>query len=305
MSCRRTKKSLLEYSGGGLSSTERESVRLHLESCPSCAALEEKLRLSAAALASEPRPLMSDETSRRVLASVSRQNAEARKPTAARLRGWRALGIGAAAAAVIVAIALFVGLQVGEQPAVVEREERAASGQVSDEARFSTEEATVPAAAAQKSSSVESELSAGPQPTPVVTASSSDYTQESLRAMVEALQVRKDFAGRFTLSDAAVLSGTYAKKAADEAAGHGIDGAELEAMISYISSSEAVLLPCYVESASFTGRPVWIIGFAAPPRTGSEVNLSRTEIWVMDPAKFESNPDSSIVFFLEYKGSNP
>lgn len=301
MSCRGVRKSLLEYSSGGLPDNVRESVRLHLESCPSCEALAVKLRLSAKALSSAPPPVMSEESSGRVLAAIRRQNAVAAgKPAGSWLRSRQALALGGGAAAVIVAIALFIGLQGGKQAGVGELEERAAIGQASDEVRSSAAEAPSPAAA-QKSAGFESGVAAGPPPAPVVTASSSDYTPDSLRAMVEALPVRKEFAGRYTMSDAAVLGATYAKKAADEAAGHGMDGPELEAMISYITASEPVMLPCYVENASFNGRGVWIIGFAAPPRSGESVKLSRTEVWVMDPTKFEANPDSSIVFFLEYK----
>jgi hypothetical protein len=143
--------------------------------------------------------------------------------------------------------------------------------------------------------------SSGGTPMPVVKVSSTDYTPQSLRTMVESLPVRRQFADGLTMSDAAMLRATYTRKAADEFLRLGQDGAELEAMISYITATEPVMLPCYVESALFGGRRVWVIGLAAPPRSGKAVGLSRTEMWVMDPASFEANPDGSVVFFLEYK----
>lgn len=302
MSCRRVKKSLLEYADGGLPHKEREPVRLHLESCPSCAALAEKLEVSRKALSSVETPEMSDAASGRVLAAIKRQEAGAGyKPGAGWLRSRQALALGAAAAVVLVAVFVVVGLQGGKQTGVGELEERAASGTASDSLNKSA--APAPSAAAeQKAEGAASGFSTTvARPLPVVKATSNDYTSDSLRAMVEALPVRKEFADAYTLSDAAVLGGTYAKKAADDGAGQGIDGPELEAMISYITASEPVLLTCYVENAAFNGRGAWIIGFAAPPRSGSSVKLSRTELWVMDPTKFAASPDSSIVFFLEYK----
>ena len=93
----------------------------------------------------------------------------------------------------------------------------------------------------------------------------------------------------------------YKRKMADMMVDAGEDGAMLEAMITYIEASEPVLLPYYAECANYTGIHVFIIGLAGPRRTAKTEKLTRTEVWVMNPAKFGANPDSSIVYFLEQK----
>ena len=70
MDCRRAKKSMMEYADGGLSGGGREEVGRHLESCRDCAALAEKLSLSASALGSLGRLRMPEEASARVLAAI-------------------------------------------------------------------------------------------------------------------------------------------------------------------------------------------------------------------------------------------
>ena len=298
MSCRGVRKSILEYVDGTLPAGEQGAVRLHLESCASCAGIAGRLELSGRALASMEPPTMDEAASERVLASVmGRRDASPAKSFGTWLRSRQALTVGAAVAAVVVALSIFVavGFNGGKQAGPGELEERAASGTASDATEPGAEQA--PAASAQKEAyMLDGAVEPGPPPLPVVTTSTTDYTPDSLRAMVEALPVRKEYAESYTMGDAAVLGSTFAKKAADEAAGHGMDGAELEAMISYITASEPVLLTCYVEEAAFGGRGAWIIGFAAPPRTGEGVNLSRTEVWVMDPARFPDNPDGSIIY---------
>jgi len=305
MSCRGIRKSLLGYADGTLPGEEREAVRRHIESCPSCALAAGKLELSGRALGSVGPAAPGDRASGRVLAAVmSGLEGEpgGRAGGFSRLlRSRQALAVGAAAAAVIVAVSVFVavGLDRGGRSGTTELEERAAG----DAASGTASELAAPAAAEQRKEAAgpEGAVSQGPPPLPLVTATANDYTPDSLRAMVESLPVRGQFAERYSLADAAVLGPTFAKKAADEAAAQGIDGPELEAMISYVTSGEPALLPCYVEKASFGGREAWIIGFSAPPRTGDSVKLSRTEFWVLDPVMFTQNPDGSILFFLEYK----
>lgn len=304
MSCRGLRKSIIEYVDGTLPTEEQEAVRLHLESCASCAGIAGRLELSGRALASMEPPTMDEAASERVLAYLmGRRDAPPARSPGTWLRSRQALTVGAAVAAVIVAVSIFVavGFNGGKQAGPGELEKRAASGTASDATEPGAEQLPAAAEASKEASVPEYAVEPGPPPVPVVTTSTTDYTPDSLRAMVEALPVRKEYAESYTMGDAAVLGSTFAKKAAIEAAGHGMDGAELEAMISYITASEPVLLTSYVEEAAFGGRGAWIIGFAAPPRTGKSVNLSRTEVWVMDPARFTDNPDSSIIFFLEYK----
>jgi len=305
MSCRGAKKSLLDYADGRLPEKEREAVRLHLESCPSCEAAAEKLELSASALSSTRPPELGDAASERILANIGREV----RPEGSRAGWWRSqrvLAAGAAVAAVLVAVVVVVGVEISRNTGETERSTTGAAEDQASQSAFKSvlpESApSVPAATATgQNSGSAAPLASVAMPLPAVKASSTDYDQASLRSMVESLPARKQYADAYTMSDAAVLSGTYARKAADDFAHLGQSGPELEAMISYVTASEPVLLTCYVESALFGGRPVWVIGLAAPPRNGSSVKLSRTEVWVLDPARFTSDPDSSIVFFLEYK----
>jgi hypothetical protein len=132
---------------------------------------------------------------------------------------------------------------------------------------------------------------------PVARATSNNYDNGSMKTMAEGLDVRKQFAQRYTLSDAVNLRVLFSQKLADQFVALGGDGPTLEAMISYIQQSEPVLLPCYAERALFGGQNVIIVGLSGPPRGGNSKMLSRTEFWVMNPEKFVANPDSCIMWW--------
>ena len=139
---------------------------------------------------------------------------------------------------------------------------------------------------------------------PVVRVTANDYTPEALRATFEKLPVRREFAQRYTMSDAVNLCESFKRKAGEDFTALGQDGAVLEAMITYTEQGEPILLPCYMEKAKYQGQPVWIIGLAAPLRSGKSVNLTRMDVWVMNPDKFVENPDSGVVAFWGIN-SNP
>jgi len=141
----------------------------------------------------------------------------------------------------------------------------------------------------------------GPMPTPVVTASSTDYTEDSLRRMFEELEVKESYGKSYTMANAISLSPSFVDRAASQFEQLGQDPALLESMISYITLGEPSLLTCYVEKALFHGIDVTIIGFCAPPRRGESTWLTRAEAWVMDPVKFTVDPNTSLIHFLEMK----
>ena len=112
--------------------------------------------------------------------------------------------------------------------------------------------------------------------------------------------MKKEIAQNYTMSHAINYCDLYKRKMADMMVDAGQDGAMLEAMITYIETSEPVLLPYYAESARFTGVHVYVIGLAGPRRTEKSEKLTRTEVWVMDPVKFQARPDTAIVTVQQF-----
>jgi hypothetical protein len=138
---------------------------------------------------------------------------------------------------------------------------------------------------------------AGELALPVARVTEMNYNQESAKAMAEHLEVKNAFAERYSMSDVVNLRSTFAQKLADDFSTMGGDGAALEAMISFIQSTEPVLLPCYVEKAQFAGENVYIIGLCGPPRSGDVKKLTRTEFWALNPQEFTSNPEASLCWW--------
>ena len=290
MHCRRVRKSLIEYEEGSLSEERVNALESHLEGCPDCAALAAKLEFSREELSSLEPVAIPEGTSSRILASLRRATPKKRSWLEL-LRSPRAITAGAVVVAVLIAVVVVVGLRTGGGPTTVTK-----TGKSSD--------LTVPAHEGEKleQSATSGSSTGGPGgPLPLVKFTTNDYTPDSLRVAFDNLQVKKDFAGTYTMSDAINLAQGFAKKAADDFASLGGDAPMLEAMFTYITSGEPTLLPCYVEKARFQGKACWIILLAAPPRSGGTVKLTRTEAWVMDPVKFAENPDGGVVFFLEQK----
>ena len=288
MDCRQAKKSLMEYSRGDLPGGRRESIERHLETCDGCAEMAEKLAISAGALAALEPVRMSDDAAERVLYKIKKRAGASHAPGAGLfiLRSPRALAGAAAVVGVLVALVVVVGIYTGggtqrdSQTRQVETEES-----VADEAASKTG-TTIPASAAS-----------GTLPLPIAAVTANDYDQESMRAMAEKLEVGEKFAESFSLSDAVNLKIAFVRKLADDFVDAGGDGAMLEAMMTFVQTTEPVLLPCYVEKAHYSGREVYIIAFSAPPRGGTSTKLTRTEFWAFDPGMFPQDPEASLLWW--------
>jgi len=290
MRCRKVRKSLLEYEEGTLSEKRVKAIEAHLDGCPDCAELATKLEFSGEVLSPLEPVAIPEDASGRILASL-RQAAPRKKSRVEMLRSPRAVTVGAVVAAVLIAVVVVVGLRTGGGPTTVTKTSKGS-------------DLTAPA---NKAEELEKSTTGGPTtggpggPLPLVKVTANDYTPDSLRLAFERLQVKKEFAGAYTMSDAVNLAQGFTMKIADDFATLGRDAPLLESMFSYIMKGEPTLLPCYVENARFQGKETWIILLAGPPRTDASVKLTRSETWVMDPVKFAQNPDAGVVFFLEQK----
>jgi Putative zinc-finger len=286
MNCRRAKKSLIEYVDGGLSKADREEVSRHLESCGDCSALAAKLKTSASAFSKLDPVTMPQQASRRVLGTLK---SPGKAPRAVGF--WhspRALAAAGGVAAVLVALAVVVvvfavggpGTKPQQSESAVEKQ---AAGTAEDAQVLSTRTApSAPTAALVL---------------PVAKITRNNYNEDSAKTMAESLEVKKKFAERYTMSDAINLCVVFTKKLADEFTQLGGDGAMLEAMISFVQSTEPVLLPCYVEKAQYAGENVYIVGLSGPPFGGDTKNLVRTEFWAFNPDEFGADPEASLVWW--------
>lgn len=287
MDCRRARKSLLEYAEGGLSPSRREQVGKHLESCGDCLALADKLAVSAAALEQLTPVEMPDEASHRVLSSMKSRGASA--PAPGFFHSTRAIATAGIVTAVLVALAIVVGVVTGGKPShntqVLQKGQSKTPVSDSGAAGTTAKQVTEPAAEAPPLGSLV---------LPLAKVTSTDYNDGTMRTMAENLEVKKQFARRYSLSDAINLRIVFIQKLADQFVAVGGDGPTLEAMISFIQKSEPVLLPCYAEKALYSGRNVIIIGLCGPQRGGKSNMLTRTEFWALNPDKFVSNPDLSL-----------
>lgn len=297
MSCGKVKKLLVGYVDGDLDQKREDEVREHLGGCARCRVLAEKLETSSAALSSLRPVELSDAASVRILGAVEASGAPRKALLPGGLRSPAALAAGACVALILLSVVV-VGVLVvdfgkdaeGPTPAVTEE-------------KVATEESDLAYMPTEGEQSLRDDTGNlhGPAPTPVVKATSTDYTEESLREMFENLEVKETFGQRYTMGNAIGLGPSFVDKVTSEFEGLGQDPAVLESMISYVTVGEPTLLTCYVEKALFHGIDVTIIGFCAPPRSGTTTLLTRTEAWVMDPVKFVTSPSAGIVHFLEMK----
>ena len=289
MDCRRVRKSLMDYVDGGLSEARRKEVSRHLKSCEDCSTLAEKLTASASALSTLAPEKMSQGASRRVLGAL--ESPAKAIPVVGFFRSPRALAAAGAAAAVLVALAIVVGVFTlggpGKKPQLSKSAQKkqaagTAEDQASSEQNYMQTTGSAPAATLVL---------------PVAKITENNYDQDSAKAMAENLEVKNKFADRYSMSDAINLRVSFTKKLADDFSTLGGDGAMLEAMISFIQSTEPVLLPCYVEKAQFAGENVYIVGLCGPPRGGDVKKLTRTEFWAFNPDEFASDPEASLAWW--------
>ena len=114
MSCRRFRKSLIEYVDGELPDARAEEVRKHVEGCETCKAAVEKLEFSSSALASLD-PVGMPEASAGRIAAALRTSADSARPAfhsvSSRLgffTTYRGLASAGVVAALIIAVAIVV-----------------------------------------------------------------------------------------------------------------------------------------------------------------------------------------------------
>jgi anti-sigma factor RsiW len=305
MSCRRFRKSLIDYADGTLSGARADGVRAHVESCEECKASLDKLKLSGSALGSLATVKMPEASAERVLRTL-RSSAEG-AVTAGRsmpsrlgfLWSPRTLAGLGTAAALLIAIVVVAIVFSGGGPSTT----KPSSGLQNDGLVRKT--STAPGEAESTSPGEKKAQALVPANAaaimPVVKVSDNNYDDAKLRTTFDSMEVKKEIAKRYSMTHAITMCTLFRRKMADMMVEEGQDGACLEAMIIYLTNSEPVLLPYYAEKAQYLGQGVFIIGFAGPRRTSDTGMLTRTEIWVMNPEKFVNNPDSGIVYFLEEK----
>lgn len=297
MGCRNVKKALIEYASGDLNEQRRREIEAHLQGCTRCRTTAEKLEMSGQALSSLQPVRLSEVASSRILGAIAGDGKPGRSRRLGWLRSTTAITVAGVATALIVAGAVFIGIQVGDRS----HKQETPTSTVMDEPDNGASYISAPPRAAEEAKSLDSAEIMGPPPTPVAKVTSNDYTTQTLREMFEVLEINESFGQRYTMSDAINLAPAFIGDVTDQLGDLGQDAPMVEAMISFITINEPVLLPCYVEKALFSGLDVMIIGLCAPPRSGKTTLLTRTEVWVMDPVRFETDPNRSIVQFLELK----
>lgn len=314
MRCRIARKRLIEYLDGGLTASERTDLEKHMESCNGCAKVLKKLELSGDTLSSAQPVELTKEASERILHNLRHQFA-IKEPSSrlSRLFGSRrAVAIAGATAVILFAVVVVGGITAIFVSDSFEESSREVSVLETKSAEDSAEGATEilsTGAEDTSSKSLEGEGFAAEEQAlsellrPVVVISQTDYTDASLRAMIENLELRKQIEKYYTLVDALDLKRENTEILVTEFAGQGEDGEILGNIMEYITKGESALLPYYVEKALYGGRQVLYICLAGPPRTGDSNNLTRTEIWVIDPAVYPTNPDGSLVNFMQYQSS--
>lgn len=288
MGCRKTRKALMDYADGRLPGEAAARVRAHLDDCRECSRAADRLALSRAALASLGRAAMPGEAGARTLEALAERSARPRGATGF-LRSPRAVAAAGLVTAVLVSLAIVIGLYTArgpsDTPALTEKSApEGASSPVSTRVPGESRDLTRSAPAAS-------------MVMPVASVTANNYDRNSIESMAKELEVKKEFARRYTLADAVNLRVSFGRRLADDFMKAGGEGPLLEAMISFVNEGEPTLLPCYAEKAFFTGEPVIIIGLAGPPRNGETPNLTRAEFWAFSLEKFLSDPDLSLVWW--------
>lgn len=285
MYCRRVKKSLMEYAGGGLDESHRDQIGRHLASCQQCAVLAEKLSLSASALSTLEVVEMPEQATRRILVRVESADEVPSGPGFG--HSPRTLATAGLVVAALVTAAIIVGITVPGGPAKKVELSQKTQQTMATGAADKTAESSQPATPANTAAI----------PLPIARMTGNNYNSDSIKSMAEGLDIKRQFAERYSLDDVVNLRVSYVRKICDEFTTSGGDGPMLEAMIGYIERTEPVVLPCYAEQALFSGRVVIIIGLCGPPRSGSTKQLTRTEFWALDPGTFPTSPDTSMVWW--------
>jgi len=305
MSCRRFKNSLLDFADGTLPDERALKLRNHLETCEGCSRAVDQLAMSSSALSSLGTAAMPSDAAARVMSSLraSAQRGDRIRPTFRERTEliFSPRGIATAGAIGLLLIAAIVvgivfsggGTPTGTNKTVI-------SSSAND---------MIPGGPLVMESSAK-ENSGAAQPIvpqgiatilPVAKVSKANYDANTLKSTFDSMPLKKDIAERYSMTHAISLGDMFKQKMADIMMSCGGDGPMLEAMITYVTGSEPVLLPYYAEKCEYCGQAAFVIGLAGPRRTAKSMKLTRTEVWVMNPDKFASNPDASLIYFMEEK----
>lgn len=307
MDCKKARR--LIKRGKSMDPETSSKLRIHLEKCQSCRLIFERIEISNKALQALKPLQLPEEKKRDILDAIRKEKGKGRKASTVKwFQSPRNLAIAAGAVACLIAILVVVGLGVfqgkpGYQEISIQKSEK------------EVPKAPVDGAVEEYSESKDfiSGLNAPQRLGPLVTFSDNNYDQSSLRETFENLVERKSVAKNFTCASAILLGFEYRQKIIEEykkleakeslsicsANAPSDEASTLAKMLYYVTSGEPVQLPIYVERAKFNGESVIIIGLAGPRFGRKSSKLKRFDVWVLDPYKFEKNPDSSIVLMLQ------
>ncbi|MBN2167877.1 MAG: zf-HC2 domain-containing protein [Actinobacteria bacterium] len=309
MRCRGARKRLTEYLDGGLSEEERLDVGKHIGSCPECTALLKRIEQSSDALSQLEPELLSETASEKILHNLRHEFAihEPAGKLSMFFSSGRAIAIAGTTAVVLAAVVIAGGIafnavssrykdsgqeiQTLESKTAVDSAEGQPGKILKTGSDYSPDE--------DRSISEEQALTQKPMPQVQITAN--DYTDLTFKDVIENLDLRKQISESYGMSEAVNLKKEFTSILMDEFMKQNENGELLGNMIEYVGADQVALLPYYVEKAFFTGRQAIIICLAGPVRTGDSGKLSRTEIWVLDPELFTSNPDGSLINFMQYQ----
>ena len=299
------KKLLTEYVDGGLRPDRARMVEDHLATCPSCREIKDELEFAVRACGELPEAEMSleVETSIREMIREEASGAKRRSRSFSLLSRPAIIAAGAGVASAIIAVVLVVSLTGGGGQITQRDTEELTEKGTAAEAPIPAESEKATSREDLKTSIVELMKRAGEAAgiSPVVTQSDTDYNQSSIQELAEGMPIHQEVATEFTMTDIFNKGSEFLNIILDELTSGGAQPSTLESMINFITKEEQMSLPVYVEKAKFQGKNAWIIGLAAPSRSGDTTNLNRLEVWVLDPDSFAQDPNSSILFFGEHR----
>ena len=302
------KKLLSEYMDGYLRPDKARMVEGHLATCPSCRETKDELEVAVKACGELPWVEMPLEVETSILEMIREEESIARRRSRllSRLPRPAIVAAGAGVVSAIIAVVLVISLTGGGgEVALREAEKPEEKGAVTTEEASPTFPMEAPPTMGLKQNllNLASGLgqAVGVIPQPVVAKTDNDYDQSSIRDLAEQLPVHHLVATEYTMADAINLGREFLSLILEQLPSMGEQNATLESMVKFITKEEPVALPVYAEKAKFQGKDAWIIGLAAPPRSGDSNDLSRLEIWVLNPESFSQDPNSSILFFGEHR----
>lgn len=299
MRCWRAKRKLNDYVEGKLEGHEKEELESHLEKCSRCKERAQEIELSQKALKALSLEELSQDKQTKILHQA--KQALGKEPASRRVFQPKLAAALGSAAAVLIAIAIVVGLlTTGTEKKTSEKGESVVSQEDAMSSHRYKDVKGEPEASPLGLTVEESRTwePAG-RPLPRAESTANDYNPQSLREKLEEMKIREKFGSAYTLADAVQLKDDYTNTLSLKASELGFDGALVKVMISYVTSDEPVQLPAYAEKARFNRREAIIISLAAPMAKSKSNKLERIDVWVFDAGKFLENPDSSFLFFLQ------